>query len=291
MSTKASLAELIKLREHVKFRSLKLKNHACNNSAHLTNVRGRGMEFAEVRNYQPGDDIRHIQWRITAKTGKTHVKLYQEEKERPLVLFIDFSKSMYFGTRTAYKSVIAAHLASILTWSALKNHDKVGGIFANSELHAEFVPKSQQNFILPMLRSLSNFTQEAPKLSKNYLNLALQRLKHIIRPGSSIVLISDFYQLPDFNMLHNLRKNNNILAYHISDPLELAAPKPGRYPIFYEDKPQILDTNSFRVRKKYNEFCQKRSSNIKNFFLRLQANYVAVKSTDNLARIIYETYG
>jgi uncharacterized protein (DUF58 family) len=108
--------------------------------AYLAKTKGRGMEFDEARHYQPGDDIRTIDWRVTARTGKTHTKLYREEKERPVFLLVDLSNSLHFGTQLLFKSVQAAHLASLIAWVATQRGDRIGGLVINNRQHLEFKP-------------------------------------------------------------------------------------------------------------------------------------------------------
>src|SRR5262245_26271451 len=112
---------------------------------HQSPVRGRGMDFSEVRGYQPQDDIRRMDWRVTARTGRPHIKVYQEERERPVVFLVDFSASMYFGTRIAFKSVVAARLAALLAWTVNQQGDRVGGLLYSANLHKELPPKGREH--------------------------------------------------------------------------------------------------------------------------------------------------
>ena len=114
----------------------------------ITKIKGRGMEFSESRPYQPGDDIRHIDWRVTAKSGKTHTKLFREERERPVMLVLDQSRSMFFGSQKRLKSVQATRTASLLGWRAIKAGDRVGAIIFSEKEHSEFRPKSDLNNFL-----------------------------------------------------------------------------------------------------------------------------------------------
>lgn len=125
----AELNELIDLRRYVQSIYYRPQGKAIRSGSHLSKLRGRGMDFAEVRNYQAGDEIRHMEWRVTARTGRPHVKIYQEERERPVVILTDFNPSMIFGTRIAFKSVIAARLTALLAWTVIKEGDRVGGVF------------------------------------------------------------------------------------------------------------------------------------------------------------------
>lgn len=156
----AELNELIDLRRYAQSIRYQPEGRAIRAGNHLSKLRGRGMDFAEVRNYQAGDEIRHMEWRVTARTGRPHVKIYQEERERPVVILADFNPSMIFGTRVAFKSVVAARLAAMLVWTVIKQGDRVGGVFFSATEHSEFTPRGRDSGALPMLAALSQYTEQ-----------------------------------------------------------------------------------------------------------------------------------
>ena len=110
--------------------------------------KGRGINFEEVRRYQPGDEIRHMDWRVTARTGEPHLKLFQEERERPVIFVVDFTASMFFGTRVAFKSVIAARVATLLAWAALARGDRVGSLIFSEHGHQDLRPRGGRSGVL-----------------------------------------------------------------------------------------------------------------------------------------------
>jgi len=128
-----------------------------------SNFRGRGIDFAEVRVYQPGDDIRTIDWRVTARTGKPHTKLFQEEKERPVLLIVDQSKSMFFGSKVTFKSVIAAQAAALVAWTALEGGDRVGGLVFSDTGHREVRPRRTKSSVLRLLHEINLFNHQLGK--------------------------------------------------------------------------------------------------------------------------------
>lgn len=128
-----------------------------------SNFMGRGIDFAEVRVYQPGDDIRTIDWRVTARTGKPHTKLFQEEKERPVLLIVDQSKSMFFGSRVTFKSVIAAQAAALIAWTALEGGDRVGGLVFSDTGHREVRPRRTKRSVLHLLQEINLFNHQLGK--------------------------------------------------------------------------------------------------------------------------------
>ena len=145
----AELADLIALRYGARNLQIGKRKRALSVLAgpNKSNFRGRGIDFEEVRGYQPGDDIRTIDWRVTARTGSAHTKLFREERERPVLLVVDQRNSMFFGSQHCFKSVLAAQLASLLAWSALNNGDRVGGLVFNDNQHREFRPRRSRNRI------------------------------------------------------------------------------------------------------------------------------------------------
>jgi uncharacterized protein (DUF58 family) len=199
--------------------------------AYLAKTKGRGMEFDEARHYQAGDDIRAIDWRVTARTGKTHTKLYREEKERPVFVLTDLSSSMQFGTQFLFKSVQAAHLSALIAWSARKRGDRIGGLVFNQHQHMECKPFTRQKAVLSLLNSMIKVQQGSQDSDQNQeqitLGNACARLRRLAHPGSLIFIISDFSQLDDIATQHiaQLSKHCEVIAHPISDPFEHQLPK------------------------------------------------------------------
>jgi len=196
--------------------------------SYLAKTKGRGMEFDEARHYQAGDDIRAIDWRVTARTGKTHTKLYREEKERPIFVLADLSASMYFGTQFLFKSVQVAHLTALIAWAAKQRGDRIGGLLFNQDQHLEFKPLTRQKAVLSLLHGLIELHQHRPEL-KQQLTFAdaCARLRRLARPGSLVFLLSDFKQLDEAARQHisRISRHCEIIAYPISDPFEHQLPK------------------------------------------------------------------
>lgn len=205
--------------------------------AYLAKTKGRGMEFDEARHYQAGDDIRAIDWRVTARTGKTHTKLYREEKERPVFVLTDLSSSMQFGTQFLFKSVQAAHLSALIAWSARKRGDRIGGLVFNQHQHIECKPFTRQKAVLSLLNSMikvqkggqQNAQQSTATTNQEQVTLAnaCARLRRLAHPGSLIFILSDFSQLDEVAKQHiaQLSKHCEVIAYPISDPFEHQLPK------------------------------------------------------------------
>lgn len=291
----AEVNELIDLRRYAQSIRYRPEGKAVRSGNHLSKLRGRGMDFSEVRNYQAGDEIRHMEWRVTARTGRPHVKIYQEERERPVVILTDFSPSMIFGTRIAFKSVIAARLAALLAWTVVKQGDRVGGVFFSATEHSEFTPRGRDLGVLPMLASLSRYTdqtEEQREAPATLLSDVLIRLRRVVRPGSILVLISDFYSMDADceKHLNRLRGHNDILAYHICDRVELSPPKPQQYAITNGQEEIILNTRSHSVNNAYKQYCQQRVEQLQDQFKRLCSQYVQVTADTDLAQLVRHTF-
>lgn len=291
----AELSELIALQRFSQINYYRSQKQTAAPGHHLSKFRGRGMSFAEVRNYQAGDEIRHMEWRVTARTGRPHIKLYQEERERPVMVLTDFNASMYFGTRHAFKSVVAAHLSAHIAWTAVKQGDRVGGLLFAADSHREFTPRARDVGILPFLSGLSQYTHAFPKQYPSVsqsLSQALMRLRYVAKPGSILVVVSDFYNLDEESEKHlsRLRNHNEILAYHICDPLELAPPKPQHYAITDGEHIRLLNTRLAHISKVYQSYTEQKLTHLKATLTRLNIDYVQVTAASDLPSLVRQTF-
>jgi len=209
---------------------------------YLSRMKGRGMEFDEVRHYQMGDDIRAIDWRVTARTGKTHTKLFREEVERPVLIATDLTPSMKFGSQLLFKSVQAAHIASLVAWHVKSRGDRIGGIVFNQNIHCELKPRSRKEGVLHYLHALceihkSNQTFADDQISEKENSLKAinnnafedncARLRQLARPGSLVYLITDGQQLSKDALRHlsEISRHCELVVCLVSDPLEHQLPK------------------------------------------------------------------
>lgn len=263
------LEELIDLRaEGIRLSLQRGRGRALLAGSYASVFRGRGMDFEEVRAYQPGDDIRRMDWRVTARSNRPHTKLFREERERPILLSVDGGASMHFGTRVAFKSVQACRVAALLGWAGLENHDRIGTvIFANTAAR-ESRPTGGKRALLHCLQLLAN-ASAAPPLAPDVIPFSdtLLRLRHLARHGCLVILISDFNGL-DANAeqhLGALAQHNEVLAIRIFDPLEAELPPPGHYA--FSDGRQIQDvwTADPALRQRYREQFTTRSEHLATF--------------------------
>jgi uncharacterized protein (DUF58 family) len=197
--------------------------------------KGRGMEFDESRLYQPGDDIRNIDWRVTARTGKTHTKLFREERERPVFLWVDLRASMFFATRGKFKSVVASSIASLLAWTAAHHGDRIGGMIFSETMRHELKPHRGKIGVLRLINKLVEHPAWRDpyrgQADKDAIERELIRLRRVARPGSMIFLISDFRYLDNAgeDQIILLSKHNDVFLIYVRDPLEETLPPAGQY--------------------------------------------------------------
>lgn len=230
----ASLDELVAARPHVAGGfSAGSKVRAHQYGGHRSAYRGRGMEFDEVRAYHPGDDIRTIDWRVTARTGRTHTKLFQEERERPVLILVDARASMRFGTRGCFKSVLAARAAALLAWVGIGGGDRVGGLVLAPSGIASFRPERSRRRILGFVKRVAEATAEPAGGAEPSLAEALLRLRTLVRPGTLVFLLSDFADF-DPQAVHEaerLARQGEVSNLFVFDRLEAAMPGAGNYPV------------------------------------------------------------
>jgi uncharacterized protein (DUF58 family) len=246
--------------------------------------RGRGVEFLESRSYQPGDDIRNMDWKVTARTGKPHTKVYQEERERPVIVMVDYNHSMFFGTRVAFKSVVAARLAALLGWAAVNNGDRIGAFLFGGREHQEIAPKGGRRAALQLIRNLVDWCNRSNNLETYYWTQALQSLHRVTRPGSLIFLLSDFYQIDNDSelQLSRLRQHNDIFACQFVDALELKPPPPGRYGITDGHSVRILDTRNPDLRDQYQNYFAQHHQRIHTLMRKRAIPVITLATNDNI---------
>jgi len=253
------------------------------NGGYVSRFKGRGMEFDETRIYQAGDDIRSIDWRVTARTNTTHSKVFREERERPVFISVDARPAMRFATRGVFKSVQAAKLAALLAWAAQLNGDRVGGQVFNEHGCQELKPASGKRAVLHFFNALVN-PKPSTQIDDIPLERVLLRLIQHARPGSLLYIISDFRGLNEQHeaYLSKLARHCEIVLIHVYDPLESHLPEKGRYrfsdgaqevTVDSGDKQRVLAYHQqFQQRQAYlMELCKKWRMNLLQCTTREQA--------------------
>ncbi|GAB4280692.1 MAG: DUF58 domain-containing protein [Methylomicrobium sp.] len=242
--------------------------------SYVSRSKGRGMEFDEVRLYQPGDDIRSIDWRVTARTGTAHTKLFREERERPVFISVDCRRSMQFATRGVFKSVQAAKLAGLLAWTAQRHGDRIGGQVFSDRTCLELKPQHGRQAVLRLFHALVA-PVEGHALEFTF-EIGLARLSQHVRPGSLIYMIGDFRGLTPAAEPYwrKLAQHNDIVLIQVYDPLESRLPPGGRFRFADERRDVVVDTRDARRLADYHRLFDERCRYLENLAKKLRMTFI-----------------
>ena len=281
-----SAEELIALRPRCHALRLPMRQPAASAlaGAYRSRFRGRGVDFLESRNYQPGDDIRNMDWRVTARTGKAHTKVFQEERERPVLVVLDAGPTLYFGTRRRLKSVAAGQLAAAVAWSAVRRGDRIGGFLFAPGRHREIRPAGGRRGAMRMIQGLVDWLQpeQQDADSPESLSTALERVRHTVRPGSLVVIISDFFGLDEHCNRHlsRLRQHSDVIGCQVLDAAEHELPA-GRYPITDGEQATVLDTARSASRNRYQAMSDQHLNEPRRLFQKHNCGWMVLNSDDD----------
>ncbi len=232
--TSSELVSLSREARSIKLKPARVLSRMAGN--YLSTFKGRGMEFDESRPYQAGDDVRNIDWRVTARSGRTHTKQFREERERAVLIWVDLRSSMFFATQGAFKAVLAARAASVLAWSALQHGDRLGGLLFSQQQHQELRPQRGKKAVLQFIRQLVSHGAWQPDYEDNIELISsatdsIGRLRHVARPGSLVFMISDFHHLDTRfeDHLAQLARHSDLIMLSLYDALEQDLPPAGKY--------------------------------------------------------------
>ena len=295
----AQLDALISLRFPARQLKLARRNRALSALAgpNKSNFRGRGIDFEEVRNYQPGDDIRTIDWRVTARTGSAHTKLFREERERPVLVVVDQRNTMFFGSSHCFKSVLACQLGSLVAWSALDGGDRVGGLVFNEQEHREIRPRRSRRTVLALLSELAAYNGALPIAQTDAADTfayMLNNLRRIARPGSSLFLVSDFRGADTEHareLLFQLSQHTEITAIKCSDPMETKLPRAGQYAVTDGRRRSELNTADRQLRQDYRARFEAREDRLASDMLRLGIPLLQARTDLPPFRLLQDYYG
>lgn len=263
---------------------------------HRSRFRGRGVEYDEVRVYQAGDDSRNMEWRVTARTGIPHTKLFREERERPVFLLVDQSLSMFFGSRCCFKSVAAARAAALLAWAALHNNDRVGGLVFNDNGQAEVRPRRSIRTVLRLLHDISHFNRRLCRgrgPAGGVLDRALEETRRLIRPGTNIFVISDFQGVTAAGDSHlqQLRRHNDISVVLVHDPLEEHLPSPGLYRFTDGERRALIDSRSAEMRRRYEDAFREKAEGVARRLAELGIPLLRFSTEDSAESFFRHAFG
>lgn len=265
-----------------------------------TNFRGRGLDFEEVRAYHPGDDIRTIDWRVTARSGKAYTKLFREERERPLLVVVDQRQPMFFGSKTCFKSVLACYLGALITWSGLQNNDRVGGLIIGNDKHQDVRPRRSRQSALALIHLMLEFNQALNRDSglslspADSLDKSLIELRRVAKPGTAIFIVSDFagFEHSDVQkQLHHLSRHCEITGLYTYDPLEQKLPPPGQYNISDGQQTNVIHTGNTAARLRYSELFDKKLQSLHQQLAKLGIPLIEIGTQQSPLSRLLEFYG
>ncbi|MBI70008.1 MAG: DUF58 domain-containing protein [Phycisphaerae bacterium] len=276
--------ELFKKVRRIELRTSRLVDDVLAGSYHSA-FKGRGMEFEEVRNYQIGDDVRAIDWNVSARFGEPYIKLFREERELTVMLLVDVSGSQSFGTHEQFKEDLVAEVCATLAISAIRNNDKVGLICFSDQVEAYIPPRKGTKHVLRVIREL--LTVE-PKSKKTDISAALDFLNKVQKKRSIAFLISDMqdhgWQLP----LQIANRRHDVIAVQTNDCAELELPKVGMMRIVDPETgtTQTIDTSSQKVRKVWKQLAQERQIAIEQTIRRCKVDLLKVETGEPFANAL-----
>lgn len=241
--------ELLKKVRKIEIKTRRLSDHIFSGEYH-SSFKGRGMTFSEVRQYQFGDDIRSIDWNVTARYNEPYIKVFEEERELTMMLMVDISDSESFGTVQQFKKDIITEISATLAFSAIQNNDKVGLLLFSDEIELFIPPKKGKTHVLRIIRELIEFQ---PKSKKTDISMALRYLSNVMKKKAIVFILSDFMDDNYDNPLKIVGKKHDVTGIRVYDKYEAEIPKLGMVPMKDAESEKIIlvNTNSKHVRLKY----------------------------------------
>ncbi len=267
--------------------------------AYVSHFRGRGMEFDESRPYQPGDDPRNIDWRVTARSSEAYTKLFREERERPVLIMTDLRSNMHFATKGCFKSVNAARAAALLAWAAHHRGDRLGGLVFGDSRHRELKPRLGRQAALRYVHELVTHPDWANSADKGALDeeppltQAMAMLRRVAHPGSLVIIVSDFIGLSRAakSYLTGIARHNEVLAVFLSDPLERQLPPPGRYRLVSHEEEMAIDTYARGARSDYRHAFEERVQDLEAFCHRYGIHLMPLSTEDDPVYSLQQALG
>ena len=261
--------------------------------------KGRGVDFEEVRAYQFGDDIRSIDWRVTARRMKPHTKVFQEERERPVMVLLDQSHSMFFGSQLNFKSVTAAEISSLIAWATLSHGDRIGGVVFNEYELRETRPKRSRKTLMHWLNQTEQMNRKlrlaavSSMEASNALTRTLKHTRRVAHPGTQIFIISDFTQVNEESEQHlsQLARHNELMAIKVNDPLEQELPSPDQYRITNGLHSLTVNTGLSQLRQQFCQQYQKHNEQVRKMFSRYRMPLLQIDSAKASVQQLLAFYG
>jgi len=256
---------------------------------HASRLRGRGLNFEELRRYQPGDDIRTIDWKVTARTGKTHTRVYTEERDRPTLLVVDQRLSMFFGSQRAMKSVVAAEVSALAAWAVMDKGDRVGAIVFNDAETVQIRPYRSRDRVMQILQAIAAQNQslrlvQGTRANPAMLNQALTQAVRAATHDHLVCLISDLNgaNAETRQLMTRLSQHNDVIVAFIYDPLETALPKAGRLTLSDGEQQLAINSSKASLRDRYENQFQERLVKGKTILLKQDVPILQITTTEEV---------
>ncbi len=281
-------SEILKKVRKIEIKTKGLSKHIFSGEYHSA-FKGRGMSFSEVRTYQYGDDVRNIDWNVTARTGDPHIKVFEEDRELTVMLLIDISKSSFFGSSSHFKSELIAEIAAVIAFSAINNNDKVGAILFTDSVEKYIPPKKGKKHILRIIREIIYFE---PGSRGTKLNEALIYLNNIQKKRSIVFVLSDFMTSDYEPALSVASKRHDIIGLHIYDKFEKNLPKLGLIKTIDSETGQtsVIDTSSPAIRNKYNNWFNKNYQYFDQTFNRYRSDHISISTGSDYVKLLLQFF-
>ena len=276
--------DLLKKVRKVEIKTKRLSNNLFGGE-YQSAFKGRGMTFSEVRGYEFGDDVRSIDWNVTARYNQPFVKIFEEERELTLMLIVDISGSKSFGTDSQIKKDIVTEISATLAFSAIQNNDKVGLILFSDEVELFIPPSKGKTHILRIIRELIEFK---PKSSKTDISVALKFFSNIVTKKSIAFIISDFNSNDYSKSLSVSSKKHDITGIRIYDRFEEEVPNIGFVPMIDQETLELkyIDTSSRKIRTEYKAKSIKRKTDFENLFKRNGSGTISCRTDESYVKLL-----
>lgn len=284
-SREVSTNEILKKVRKIEIKTRGLSSNIFAGQYHSA-FKGRGMAFSEVREYQFGDDVRDIDWNVTARFHRPYIKVFEEERELTVMLLIDVSGSLQFGTRNQTKQEMLTEIAATLAFSAIQNNDKIGVIFFSDRIEKYIPPKKGRKHILYIIREMLDFHPESHKTD---LSLAFEYLGRVMKRRCTAFVISDFYDPTSFEKpLQVCRSRHDLVAIQVFDPLLKKLPDVGLMRIIDAEtgKEQYIDTSSKALRNAHANYWRERMATLKHSFAKSSVDFVSVATNEDFVKAL-----
>jgi len=281
-------AELLKRVRQIEIKTRGLSNHIFAGEYHSA-FKGRGMTFSEVREYQFGDDIRNIDWNVTARFNHPYIKVFEEERELTVMLIIDVSGSRDFGTISTFKKNIITEMAATLAFSAIQNNDKIGMIFFSDHIEKFIPPKKGRKHILHLIRELITFT---PQNKDTDISEALRFMKNAIKKRCTAFIISDFMDDRFEDALKIANQKHDIVALKVYDKRETEIPPIGWMKLKDAETDQLMwvNTSDSKVRENYRRHWLETDAKIKTIFRKAGVDNVTVRTDEDYVKALISMF-